>query len=271
MNRPGPVKAFLIDVEGVLVWNKAYHAIEGAAAWLAELRAREIPFCLISNNTTRSPGDQLRALREAGFDLEEHHLINALEVGARWLRERGRERILWLGHPDLEPFWRDQGFTLDDTKDCQAVVLGAHPDLATDRLGEALEPLLANGADLVCLNRKPWFHDMEGRRRFGAGVWAAALEALKGAGRVVTVGKPAETIYHDGLKRVGTAPSDTLFISDDPPDDLVTAGRLGMRTAFVLTGRFPDHAVLGRLDEKDWPDVIVSGLEDIELPEEGTP
>lgn len=271
MKRPGPVKAFLIDVEGVLVRDKAYRAIDGAVEWLARVRSRGVPFCLISNNTTRSPGDQLRALREAGFALEEHHLINALQAGVRWLRERGRERILWLGRPDLEGFWRDQGFETRAVDDCQAVVLGAHPDLETARLGEALEPILGRGADLVCLNRNPWFHDEQGRRRLGPGAWAAALETLSGTGRIVTVGKPAERIYHDGLKRVGTAPSDTLFISDDPPADLVTAGRLGMRTAFVLTGRHPDHEVLGRMDEKDWPDVIGAGLEDIDIPEEGKP
>jgi ribonucleotide monophosphatase NagD (HAD superfamily) len=150
------------------------------------------------------------------------------------------------------------------------VVLGAHPGLDPARLGRALEPVLADGADVVCLNRNPWFHDDAGRRVLGPGAWAAALEALGGAGRVVTVGKPAERIYHDALKRVGTAPRDTLFISDDPPADLVTAGRLGMRTAFVMTGRHPDHAVLGRMDEEDWPDTIGAGLEDIDLPEEGT-
>jgi 4-nitrophenyl phosphatase len=270
MKRPGTVKGFLIDVEGVLVRDKAYRPIEGAVDWLARVRSRGVPFCLISNNTTRSPEDQLGALREAGFDLEEHHLINALQAGACWLRERGRERILWLGKPELDSFWRDQGFMLDAVADCQAVVLGAHPDLETARLGEALEPILGAGADLVCLNRNPWFHDEQGRRRLGPGAWAAALETLNGAGRIVTVGKPAERIYHDGLKRLGTAPSDTLFISDDPPADLVTAGRLGMRTAFVLTGRNPDHEVLGRLDENDWPDVIGAGLKDIDIPEVGT-
>jgi ribonucleotide monophosphatase NagD (HAD superfamily) len=79
------------------------------------------------------------------------------------------------------------------------------------------------------------------------------------------VGKPAEPIYHEALKRVGTAPAECLFVSDDPVADLVTAGRLGMRTAFVLSGKHADHAVLGRLDQDDWPDLVCGRLADIDL------
>ena len=45
-----------------------------------------------------------------------------------------------------------------------------------------------------------------------------------------------------------------------------------MRTAFVLTGRYPDHEILGRLDEKDWPDVIGAGLDwrEVDLPDRST-
>jgi len=271
MKRPGTHRAFLIDVEGVLVRDKAYRALPGAVDWLAAVVSGGVPFCLVSNNTTLRPQEQLTALRDAGFDLEEDQLVGALAEGVRWLRERGRQSILWLGAPEMEGFWQDEGFRTDDPDLCQAVILGADPDLPPDRLARAMTPLLDRGADLVCLHRNRYFLDAGGKRRLGPGAWAAALEALDGSGRVVTVGKPAERIYHEGLKRVGTAPSDTLFISDDPPADLVTAGRLGMRTAFVLSGKHSDHGVLARLEENDWPDIICAGLSDIEIPEVESP
>jgi HAD superfamily hydrolase (TIGR01450 family) len=271
MKRPGPHKSFLIDVEGVLVRDKAYRAIPGAVDWLASVQGRGVPFCLVSNNTTMPPWEQLAALREAGFDLEEDQQVGALAEGVRWLRERGRRSILWLGVPEMEGFWQGEGFETNDLESCQAVVLGANPGLASDRLAVAMGPLLDRGADLICLHRNRYFLDAEGTRRLGPGAWAAALEALGGSGKVVTVGKPAERIYDEGLKRVGTAPSDTLFISDDPLADLVTAGRLGMRTAFVLSGKHADHGVLSELEETDWPDVICAGLSDIDIPEVETP
>lgn len=80
------------------------------------------------------------------------------------------------------------------------------------------------------------------------------------------VGKPAPRIYNEALERIGVAADETLFISDDPVADLVTAGRLGMTTAFVLSGKYADHAVLGRLPAEDWPDIISDRLADLELP-----
>ena len=73
---------------------------------------------------------------------------------------------------------------------------------------------------------------------------------------MVTVGKPGEAIYRQALKRVGVEPHEALFISDDPEADLITARRLGMQTAFVLSGKYADHGILGRMDEADWPHVV---------------
>jgi ribonucleotide monophosphatase NagD (HAD superfamily) len=72
------------------------------------------------------------------------------------------------------------------------------------------------------------------------------------------------------LKRVGVDPGKALFISDDPISDLVTAGRLGMQTAFVLSGKYPDHEVLARLAEPDWPDIVCSRMSDLDIQEEET-
>jgi ribonucleotide monophosphatase NagD (HAD superfamily) len=82
------------------------------------------------------------------------------------------------------------------------------------------------------------------------------------------VGKPSALIYQEGLKRVGVDPGEALFISDDPISDLVTAGKLGMHTAFVLSGKYPDHAVLARLPETDWPDIVCSRMSDLDIKEE---
>ena len=71
-------------------------------------------------------------------------------------------------------------------------------------------------------------------------------------------------------KRVGVAPEEVIFISDDPISDLVTAGQLGMRTAFVLSGKYPDHGVLARLEENDWPDIVCSRLSDLNNQQEET-
>ena len=264
MKRAGPVRAFLLDVEGVLVRDKSYRPIAGSVAWVEALVRRERPWCLVSNNTTHTPAELVADLTAAGFPVDEDHLVSALDLGARWLRQRHLTSLHWLGHPRLMRWWRDGGFDLETPETCDAVVIGVNPQLTTAALDGALLALLERGVDLVCLHRNAIWLDEQGRRRLGPGAWAAALAAAGGKGRVVTVGKPAEPIYHEALKRIAAGPAETLFISDDPEADLVTAGRLGMRTAFVLSGKYGDHAVLGRLDEDDWPDLVCTRLADID-------
>ncbi len=270
MKRPGVVKAYLIDIEGVLVRDKRYQPVPGAVDWMNRLADSGRPYCLVSNNTTHRPADLIGDLAGLGFPVTENHLVGALSLGMGWLRERNRQKIRWLGTPALESFWRAEGFDLAFEGVCEAVVLGANPELEVAALDGVLEPILEQGADLLCLHRNLFYLDGSGRRRLGPGTWAAALEALQGAGRVVTVGKPAEGIYLEGLKRVGVSPGEALFISDDPISDLVTAGRLGMHTAFVLSGKYPDHGVLARMAEADWPDIICSSMSDLDIQEEET-
>lgn len=268
MKRPGPDQAYLIDIEGVLVRDKRYHPVPGAVEWLNSLVTAGRPFCLVSNNTTHRPEDLIGDLAGVGFPVTENHLVGALGLGLQWLRKRNKKNIRWLGVAGLKEYWREQGLNVADEGPCDAVVLGANPDLDIAMLDSVLGPVLDEGADVLCLHRNLFYLDGAGNRRLGPGVWAAALEALSGTGQVVTVGKPSVEIYEAGLKRVGVGPGEALFISDDPISDLVTAGRLGMRTAFVLSGKYPDHDVLSRLAESDWPDIVCARMSDLDIQEE---
>ena len=262
--RPGMPRAWLIDIEGVLVRDKRYQPVDGSVEWLRGLQERGVPFCLVSNNTTHRPPELVAALNSVGYCLEESHLVGALSLGVRWLRQRQIRRILWLGTPRLVDFWAEEGFDLEGSGNWEAVVIGANTQLEVPLLDQALDPVREKGVPVLCLHRNLFFLDGEGRRRLGPGVWAAALEALQGAGPVVTVGKPDEIIYRVALNRVGVEPHEALFISDDPQADLVTARRLGMQTAFVLSGKYSDHGILGRLDDADWPHYVCSCPADLD-------
>lgn len=258
MKKFSPPGAWLIDIEGVLVRDKKYQPVPGSLSWLKGIQDSGVPFCLVSNNTTDRPAELIQRLANLGFPVTEDHLVGALSLGVRWLRERGRQRIMWLGAPRLAGYWQDMGFELVTEGPCEAVVLGANTALELGQLDRALPPLLDGGADLVCLHRNTFFLDDQGRRRLGPGAWAAALEQVQGTGTAVTVGKPEERIYRQALKRVGVEAFEALFISDDPLADLVTAKKLGMTTVFTLSGKYTDHEVLGRMDQEQWPDIIVA-------------
>ncbi len=260
MRRPVPPKAWLVDIEGVLVRDKGYVPVVGAVQWINTLVQENRPFCLVSNHTTDRPEELVARLCDLGFMLQQEHLVGVLDLASTWLQRRGRHRLMWLGASKLASYWEDKGFTLVDNGPCDAVLLGTNSELLPTDLDRAMAPLLKNNADLVCLHRNPFYLDSSGQRRLGVGAWAAALEALGLAGQVVTIGKPSETIYNEALKRLGLSAPEVQFVSDDPINDLVTAGRMGMQTVFVLSGKYPDHDVLSQLDQKDWPGIICDSL-----------
>jgi 4-nitrophenyl phosphatase len=253
-----------VDVEGVLVRDKRYEPVDGSVAWFNGLAERGIAACLVSNNTTHPPGELVRALRRVGFAADAARLVSALALGRDLLRRRRHRRVHWLGEPSLAGWWRAAGFTLVPEGPCDAVVLGVRDDLEVADLDRALHQLQDHGADLVCLHRNRFWLDAEGRKRLGPGAWAAALEPCVAGGEVLVVGKPARPIYRAALETLGSEPREALFISDDPVADLVTAHRLGMGTAFVLSGKYADHGVLEVLDQEEWPDVICARPADLE-------
>jgi 4-nitrophenyl phosphatase len=247
---------YLIDVEGVLVRDKRYQPIEGSVAWFNGLARRGIRACLVSNNTTHRPEEQVAVLAAAGFDVRSEQLVSALNLGLDLLARWGKRRVLWLGHPRLAAYWQERGFTLVAGGACDVVVLGVNPELDVADLERALPALLDHGAELVALHRNLFWLDEQGERRLGPGVWSAALEGLTRTGQAVCMGKPSERIYRAALERIDATAAEALFIADDPVADLVTAKRLGMVTAFVLSGKYADHGILARLDQEDWPDII---------------
>ena len=255
MARTRDFKAYLIDIEGVLVRDKAYVPVEGSVDWFNGLGDRGIAKVLVSNNTTHTPDELAARLREVGFQVSETELVSALGIGAELLSRRGAARLLWLGDARLGDWWRAQGFELVEAGPCDAVVLGLNTDLETADLDRALPSLTDHDAELVALHRNIFYLDATGRRRFGPGFYAAALETAA-AGETLVVGKPDERIYRRALEIVGVEPRQALFISDEPIADLITAKRLGMGTAFVLSGKYGNHAILGRMDQEDWPRII---------------
>jgi HAD superfamily hydrolase (TIGR01450 family) len=252
------IRHYLVDIEGVLVADKRYRPIAGVVDWLNGLQDQGIGWRLVSNNTTHRPEDLLAALREAGFALAPERLVGALGTGLAWLERSGHRRLGWLGAASLRPWLVERGFEpVDrDAGSCDAVVLGVNPELTVDDLDLALR-WLQGGAVLLCLHRNRLWLDAAGAARLGPGAWAAALEVAVPAARTLTAGKPEPAVYLEALESLGASPAEALFISDDPFSDLAGARRLGLATVMVLSGKYPDRAILDELPGAERPDLVL--------------
>lgn len=62
---------------------------------------------------------------------------------------------------------------------------------------------------------------------------------------------------------IGLPAESVLVVSDDPLSDLAGAKRMGMRAAFVLSGKYRDRSVLDAIPESQRPDLVVETIDEL--------
>src|SRR5258707_3265526 len=74
---------FLIDMDGGLY--RGPELIPGADDFIRELRPRDIPFGLLTNNSQRTRRDVAAKLARLGIDVDEEHVFTSAMATARYL------------------------------------------------------------------------------------------------------------------------------------------------------------------------------------------
>src|ERR1700693_4528702 len=77
---------FLIDMDGVLY--RGTEVIPGADRFVKQLRERQIPFRLLTNNSQRTRRDVAAKLARLGIDVEEEHVFTSAMATARFLAQQ---------------------------------------------------------------------------------------------------------------------------------------------------------------------------------------
>jgi HAD superfamily hydrolase (TIGR01450 family) len=185
--------------------------------------------------------------------LEELH--TCIGVGVEHLRKLGAAKCLVLGAQALREMFSQEGLAVVDASDVDAVVVGLDTGLTYDRLQLACDAIHTHGASLVALHRNRLLVDEAGRCSPSVG---AVVEAISYATQVqpTVIGKPSPTYFQEALTALGLSPESVLVVSDDPYSDLAGAKRLGMWAALVLSGKYPDAAVVETLRASERPDFV---------------
>lgn len=248
------IRGVVMDMDGVL-WRGA-EMLPGVGAFIDFLRARDIPFVLASNNSTRTPHDYLAKLANMGLrDFDAGQIVTSGTTTVDYLKTHYRTdiRIHVLGGAGLKQMVAEAGFTLVD-ENAGLVVAGLDFDLNYERLKRAAL-LIRAGAEFIGTNDDATFPSTEGLIP-GAGSLLAALRTATGRTPLV-MGKPGRAMFETALRALGTEAGDTLMIGDRLNTDIAGAQAVGLRTALVLTG-VTSRADLNESDTL--PDVIFADL-----------
>jgi 4-nitrophenyl phosphatase len=256
------IKHFLIDVEGTVVEGKSFRPIPGVASWLERVRERGGELKLVTNNTTHTPAELFRMLRRSGVEIHPGELITCLVPAGERVEKGGIKRCFVIGSPAMKRFLRGEGFEVGSEGKLEAVVVGLDENLTLQKLKTAVRSIRQNGAKLVAMHKCRLYVNRKGEVSLSSGAIVAALEYACGV-RAVVVGKPSRRFFRICMRGWSVDPGEVMMISDDPLSDLAGAKRMGMRTAFVLSGAYREKGVLARVNRKLLPDLVVNRISEI--------
>src|SRR6266566_5515070 len=222
---------YLIDMDGVLY--RGSELIPGADSFVAELRARQIPFLLLTNNSQRTRRDVVAKVARLGIDVEEEHIFTSAMATARFLaQQKPHGTAFVIGEGGLLTALHQNGYAVVDHEP-DYVVVGEGRTFNLE-LVEASVRMIQRGAKLIATNLDPNCPTQHGLRP-GCGAIVAMLETATGL-KAFSVGKPSPVMMRMARKQLGLASARTTMIGDTMETDILGGVQLGYRTILVLSG-----------------------------------
>jgi NagD protein len=222
---------FLIDMDGVIY--RGGHLIPGADDFINGLRAAEIPFRFLTNNSQRTRRDVAKRLQRLGIDVESQHVYTCAMATARFLAQQKPHGTAYvIGEGGLLTALHENGYAVVD-RDPDYVVVGEGRTISFEMVEAALKMVLG-GAKLVATNLDPNCPTESGLRP-GCGATVAMLEAASGV-KAFSVGKPSPVMLRGARKELGLTTDQTVVIGDTMETDILGGVQLGYHTVLVLSG-----------------------------------
>jgi NagD protein len=246
---------YLIDMDGVLY--RGSELIPGADRFVAELRARDIPFRFLTNNSQRTRRDLVAKLARMGIDVEEEHLFTCAMATARFLaHQKPNGTAFVIGEGGLLTALHQHGYAIVD-HDPDYVVVGEGRTFNLE-LVELAVKLIHRGAKLVATNMDPNCPTPTGIRP-GCGAMVAMLESATNT-RAFSVGKPSPIMMRAARKELGLSTDETCMIGDTIETDILGAVQLGFKNVLVLSGG-TSRKDINRYTYQ--PDLVVESIADL--------
>ncbi len=222
---------YLIDMDGVLYRGK--ELIPGSDYFIQQLRERNIPFRLLTNNSQRTRRDVVTKLARLGIDVEEEHVFTSAIATARFLaNQKPGGTAFVIGEGGLLTALNVNGYSVVD-HDPDYVVVGEGRTLNLEQVEVAVRMVL-RGAKLIATNLDPNC-PVENGLRPGCGAMVAMLETATGL-KAFSVGKPSPVMMRNARKELGLRTDETTVIGDTMETDILGAVQMGYHSVLVLSG-----------------------------------
>lgn len=221
----------LIDMDGVIY--RGNEIIPGADEFIAFLKAEQIPYLFVTNNSQRTRRDVAMKLQRMGIPAHEQDIFTCAIATARFLaRQKPNGTAYVIGEGGLLNALHTNGYAIVD-HDPDFVVVGEGRSFNMEMIETAVR-MIMNGSRLIATNLDPNCPTPQGLRP-GCGSIVAMLESATGM-KAFSVGKPSPVILREARKEIGLQTAETTIIGDTMETDVLGGVQMGYRTILVLSG-----------------------------------
>ncbi len=253
--RLAAIQSLIIDMDGVL-WRGA-KPLPGVADFFNFLRARGIPFLLVTNNATRTAESLVERLGGMGVTVSPSQILTSAKAAALYLQRElpAGSHVLVVGEEGLLETLKTAGFSTepadsaDGGRPAAAVVVGLDRQVTYQKLLAAASAI-RGGARFIATNTDATFPAEQGLAP-GAGAIVAAVQTATSVAPAV-MGKPHRPMFDVALEILQTPPEQTAMLGDRLDTDILGAQGAGLATILVLTGVTTAEEARASTIRADW-------------------
>lgn len=263
-----PIQGLMFDLDGTLLLSDrslgGYELLPGAVETLTALKARGVPFVVLTNGSAYPPPEQAAKLRKLGLPVEDAQMLTPSSVTAEVMTRAKVRRVLILGKPGVGHALAQAGIEVcfpgePGAEKVDAVYVGWHPDCHMRDIEAACQAIWA-GAKFYVASDVPFFATRQGRTIGYSYAIVGAVRRMTRAPMILT-GKPSAHAMRFVARQLGVPIKSVGVVGDDPGVEVVMARRLGAVAFGVTTGvtdaagwaaqrdNFKPHRVLTRIDQ----------------------
>ena len=222
---------FMIDMDGTVY--KGGDLIPGATDFIASLKARNIPFVFLTNNSSHSRSYYYEKLTRMGFDVTLDNVLTSNIATIRFvLSERPGKKVYVVGSPDVTKEVRSAGINVVE-EDPDIVYLTFDRTITYEKINKAYKALckgaelIATHPDDVCPTETDYDIDI--------GPFIRMFEQMCQTTATI-IGKPNRLMLEMAALHMGVDPQGTVMVGDRLYTDIRMGNLAGTATILVLSG-----------------------------------
>jgi 4-nitrophenyl phosphatase len=247
------LKAVLFDLDGVVYIGAV--TLPGAQDVFDWLDSNDRPYCLVTNNSTRTPLQYQEKLLSMSIRVPLKSVFTSAMATAVYLQRHFPvgAPVFMIGEDGLEEALVEAEFRLVN-QDPTLVCVGLDQNLTYAKLRTACLAIRA-GAAFVATNPDRTLPTEAGLVP-GNGATLSALQTATDINPVI-IGKPSATMIELAIERIGAKKNEVAIIGDRLDTDIGAGKAAGIETILILTGV---HRLADVPNFPDAPDYVVDDL-----------